>query len=71
MPQKEADFQKRMEAFAKTYEGISHYCLRCKTHTTMQDVHLQWSKNGVPTAKGTCQTCSAGMNRTLPRQPTT
>ena len=63
------EFQAQMEAFARTFEGASHHCLRCKTHTTMKDVRLQWSKNDVPTARGTCTDCDAGMNRTLPRRP--
>ena len=63
------EFQAQMEAFAQSFEGASHYCLRCKTHTTMKDVRLQWSRNGVPTARDTCAGCGAGMNRTLPRRP--
>ena len=65
------EYQAQMEAFAKTFEATTHYCLRCKSPQTMKQVSLQWSKNNVPTAKGHCDTCGAGMNRTLPRQPTT
>ena len=63
-------FQASMEEFARTFEGIQHYCLRCRDKRTMTGVRLQWSKNGVPTAKGTCQTCGSAMNRTIPRAPT-
>ena len=63
------DFLQRMEDYARSFEGKKHYCLRCKTHTAMKDVRLQWSKNSVPTARGTCTVCDAGMNRTLARTP--
>ena len=65
-----SELNQQLADAARAFEGKTHYCLKCKEHTVMRDVRLQWSKNGVPTARGTCTDCGAGMNRTLPRKPT-
>ena len=64
-----SDANDPMTKAALAFEGKEHYCLKCKQKRIMTAVTLLWCKNGVPAARGTCQTCGAGMNRTLPRNP--
>lgn len=58
-----------LERAAAAMEGKQHYCFRCRDWRIMTNVFLARAKNGVPTAKGTCQSCNGGMNRILPRNP--
>lgn len=49
-------------------EGISCYCMKCKSSATMVDFHIKTSKNGRKIAVGKCKKCNNNVAKILSKE---